>query len=126
MPQQYHRTIDQERERVVEYFETEEEFVSLAHNLGIRRPTAYSIVRLYLYQQQGCIASIRQAGGRANHIANETLHLIIFLMEANPLIKLREIKVIVRELWLEKQHFAENTLSRALDREFLVHNYYLI
>ena len=39
------------------------------------------------------------------------------LLEANPLIKLREIKEKVREIWPTKIHFSENTLARALDGE---------
>ena len=48
----------------------------------------YSMVRLY--QQEARVASFSQAGGRANRIDNETLDLIISLIEANTLIKLRK------------------------------------
>ena len=62
IPQRYHRTSNQDRERVVEYCENVEDFVTFANNLGVRRLTACSIVRLY--QQQGRIAS-----GQINFLA---------------------------------------------------------
>ena len=64
----------------------------------------YSIIRLY--QQTNRVEAIRQAGGRRNIIDNETLDLIIMLLEANPLIKLREIKEKVREIWPTKIRFS--------------------
>ena len=49
MPLQwYYRTTDQIRKSLVECCENSEDFVSIAHNLGIQRLTAYSIVRMNL------------------------------------------------------------------------------
>ena len=75
-----------------------------------------TLLKFTLFWSRGS-PTISQAGGRANRIDNKTLNFIILLIEANPLIKLREIKLIVRDLWPEKPHFNENTLSRALDGE---------
>ena len=50
MPPQryYHRTTDQDREKLVECHENGEDFVIFGHNLGIRRPTAYLIVSNFI------------------------------------------------------------------------------
>ena len=46
--------------------------------------------------------------GTPGIIDNETLDMIIMLLKANPLIKLREIKEKVQEIWPTKINFSEN------------------
>lgn len=110
------RTSNEDRARIVEAHLQGEDFVALAATLRIKRSTAYSIVRCY---QQNNRTNASHSGGRPKLIDNETLDLIVMLIEANPLISLKEMKEEVRQVWPAKPYFSEVTLSRALQGELI-------
>ena len=105
-----------DRQRIVDSFTNGEDFVALANHLGIRRTTAYSIVRCF--QTTGRIETI-QRGGRSSLIDNETVDFIIMLIEDNPLYTLRSLVSEVREVFPTKPFFSVTTLSRALEVELI-------
>ena len=87
----------------------------MASTLGIKRTTAYSIVSVF--QREDRTATVRQAGGRPKAVDNETLDLVILLLEAKPLLTLKQLVDEVRTMWPRKAHFTAMTLSRALEGE---------
>ncbi|KAG7159526.1 putative DDE superfamily endonuclease domain-containing protein 44 [Homarus americanus] len=64
-------------------------------------------------------AEAAHAGSRHKIIDNETLDLIVMLLEANPMMTLREIKEEVMDIFPTKPHFSEVTLSRYLEGELI-------
>ena len=92
------------------------DFVALAATLRINRCTAYSITRCY--QRHGKTDSTH-AGGRPRVISHETLDLAVMLIEANPLITLKNLNEEIRAVSPLKPRFDDGTLSRALDGELI-------
>jgi transposase-like protein len=61
MPRRNNRLSDEDRQRIVECFERNEDFLSVADTLGVHRCTAYSVIRRF--QQTGHVARAPVAGG---------------------------------------------------------------
>ena len=108
-------TSDRDRSRIIDAYENGEDFVSLALSLDIKRTTAYEIIRTK--QRTGQTNAVRGKGGRSSVIDNETIDLIVLLIEENPLITLRSMVAEVREVWPEKTHFSTTTVARVLEGE---------
>ncbi|KAG7176702.1 putative DDE superfamily endonuclease domain-containing protein 70 [Homarus americanus] len=89
MPRRHRITSATDRERIIEAYRAEQDFLVVAAALGVQRTTAYSTVRVY-QRENGVEAA--HAGGRHKIIDNETLDLIVMLLEANPMMTLTEIK----------------------------------
>ena len=100
MVARYRRASDEDRERMVHAFNNEEDFLSLAHTLGIKRTTAYSIITCYV--KEGRSNSYPRRGGRTRVIDDETMDFIVLLLEAKPDSTLRELKETVRDEWPDK------------------------
>ena len=116
VPVMHHRrTSNEDRRRIVESYEAGDDFIALATTLGIKRTTAYSIVTTF--QRQSRTTAIEQAGGRPKVIDDETLDLVVTLLEAYPALTLKQLITEVRTLWPGKPHFSDMTLSRALEGE---------
>lgn len=113
----YRRTSNEDRSRIVESYNAGEDFVALADTLRIQRTTAYSIVRTY--QREERTDAVSRAGGRPKSLDNETLDLIVLLLEADPLMTIRRIIEEVRALWPRKPIFSRMTLCRALEGEMI-------
>ena len=90
--------------------------MALAATLRINRCTTYSIIRCY--QHHGKTDSTH-AGGRPRVISNETLDLTVMLIEANPLITLKNLNEEIGAVSPLKPRFDDATLSRALDGELI-------
>ncbi|KAG7165130.1 putative DDE superfamily endonuclease domain-containing protein 15 [Homarus americanus] len=116
MPRRHRITSATDRERIIEAYRAEQDFLVVAAALGVQRTTAYSIVRVYQRENR---VEAAHAGGRHKIIDNETLDLIVMLLEANPMMTLREIKEEVMDIFPTKPHFSEVTLSRYLEGELI-------
>ncbi|KAG7163774.1 putative DDE superfamily endonuclease domain-containing protein 10 [Homarus americanus] len=116
MPRRHRITSATDRERIIEAYRAEQDFLVVAAALGVQRTTAYSIVRVYQRENK---VEAAHAGGRHKIIDNETLDLIVMLLEANPMMTLREIKEEVMDIFPTKPHFSEVTLSRYLEGELI-------
>ena len=108
-------TID--RERLCGAYDEGKDFIVLVATLGIRRTTAYSIVTAYA--NEGRTDVIGHRGGRPRVIDDETLDFLVLLIEADPCITLRQMKLTVRDIWPTKTHFNEMTFFRALEGELI-------
>ncbi|KAG7165037.1 putative DDE superfamily endonuclease domain-containing protein 13 [Homarus americanus] len=117
MPRRHRITSATDRERIIEAYRAEQDFLVVAAALGVQRTTAYSTVRVYQRENR---VEAAHAGGRHKIIDNETLDLIlVMLLEANPMMTLREIKEEVMDIFPTKPHFSEVTLSRYLEGELI-------
>ncbi|KAG7170623.1 uncharacterized protein LOC121864144 isoform X3 [Homarus americanus] len=116
MPWRHRITSATDRERIIEAYRAEQDFLVVAAALGVQRTTAYSIVRVYQHENR---VEAAHAGGRHKIIDNETLDLTVMLLEANPMMTLTEIKEVVMDKFPIKPHFSEVTLSRYLDGELI-------
>lgn len=110
------RTTNEDRARLIESYERGDDFVALAATLGVRRTTAYGIIRRF---QASNIVEAVHAGGRRRIIDNETLDFIVMLIEADPLLTLGQIRDTVGQIWPTKPGFSVSTLSRYLDGELI-------
>ena len=84
----YRRVTLQDRERIIDAYEEEEDFITVAHTLGIKRTTAYEIIRKY--QRTGDIESRHKEGGWPKKLDNEALDFLVMLTEDKPTISLHE------------------------------------
>ena len=78
MPRQYTRHSEADRQRVAGCFDRGEDFVALVETLGIKRSTAYSIVRRY--QGMGQVALAPSAGGRRRKLDQESVDFLVSLI----------------------------------------------
>ena len=113
----HNRTSNEDRSRIVGSYNAGEDFLALADTLGINRTTAYGIIRTY--QREERTVAVSCAGGRPKSVDNETLDLIVLLLEADPLMTIRRILEEVRALWPHKPIFSRMTLCRALEGEMI-------
>ena len=113
----YRRVTLQDRERIIDAYEEEEDFITVAHTLGIKRTTAYEIVRKY--QRTGDIESRHKEGGRPKKLDNEALDFLVMLIEDKPTISLRELNETLQEVFPDKPHVSDSTVKRALDGELI-------
>lgn len=116
MPRQNRITSDADRRRIVDAFEREEDFVVVAATLGIRRTTAYEIIRTYVRTNR---VERTHRGGRQTVIDNEILDFVVMLIESDPTITLRGMVQAVRDIWPHKPRFCTSTLARALDGQMI-------
>ena len=126
MPRRNHQLSDEDRRRLVESFEQNEDFLVVADTLRVHRCTAYSVIRRF--QETGQVARSQVAGGRPPKLDNESLDFLVMLIENNPCITLREMNNTLREIFPQKPNVSPSTVSRALEGELITlkqaHNRY--
>lgn len=89
--------------------------MACAERLGIRRSTAYSIVRRY--QDTGEVqlaAAPGGGGGRPPKMDAEMRDFLVMLIEDVPTMSLREMNALMRATWPDKPRVNESTIARAL------------
>ena len=82
MQRRNYRLSDEDRRRIVEYFDRNEDFLAVAVTLGVHRCTAYSVIRRF--QQTGRVARGPVAGGRPLKLDHESVDLLVMFIETNP------------------------------------------
>lgn len=108
----------QDRQRIVDSFVNGEDFVATAGLLGVKRTTAYTIVRRY--ERTGMVGTLDPAGrGRPSKLDDESINFLIMLIEANPSITLKRLNEEFRDTWPDKPHVSDSTISRALDAQLI-------
>ena len=113
----YQRVTLQDRERIIEAYEEEEVFLAVAHTLGIKRTTAYEMVRKF--RRTGEIESRHKEGGRPKKLDNEALDFLVMLIEDKPTISVRELNETLQEGFPNKSRVSNCTVKRALDGELV-------
>ena len=88
------------------------DYVACAAQLGVRRGTAYAIVRRF--QTTGTAAAAAHTGGRPPKMDAEMRDFCIMLIEDIPTISLREMNRLMRATWPNKPEVSESTIARAL------------
>ena len=109
---QYQRVSAEDRQRLVDAFRDGVDYLACAAQLGIRRGTAYSIIRRY--QTTGAIGAAPRAGGRPSKMDTEMRDFCMLLVEDMPTITLREMNRLMRATWPHKPLVTESTIARAL------------
>ena len=109
----YRRVSAEDRQRIVSDFRDGLDYVACAERLGVRRSTAYSIVRRY--QDTGDI-DLRTSpnGGRPSKMDAEMRDFLVMLIEDLPSITLKEMNTMMRATWPHKPNVNESTIARAL------------
>ena len=105
----YEKISQQDKQRLLDAYENDEDFVELAKSLKIKRTTAYNIVK------RGRATNLPRGGSGLNRkVDDECVDTAIRCLEENPLLSLKELNVIVHQL-LNKPSFSDQALSNALD-----------
>ena len=108
MPRNHKQTSNEDRARIIETYLQGEDFVAVAQAMGIKRTTAYGVIRNYQLTNR---MDATHAGGRPKITDNEKLDFIILLFEANPLLTLKQVKEEFRQVWPNKPDFSTATLA---------------
>ena len=100
-----------DRARLLAAHTNGEDFLETARLLGIKRSTAYSIIR------SGRPAKLPTGGARQAHIKvdQEICNFVAELLESNALLTLLEINHRIRTRFPHKREFSKSTLSKKLD-----------
>ena len=102
----------QDRQRIIDAYRQGEDYVAVAHHLGVRRTTAWSVVAKWLRTEE---VNARPRGGcRARKVDEEMLDFFIMMIEADPTITLKRLNDSVREVWPDKPRVSVSTINRAL------------
>ena len=107
---------DNDRRRIVEVYEKQEDFLQVAYTLGVKRSTAYSIVRKYQDTRE---SARRHAGGRKPLLDRESVEFLVLIIQSNPCITLKELNTTLRQVFNRKPHVALMIISRALAGELI-------
>ena len=110
------KTSDCDKDRLIESHENGEDFLSTAAILGIKRTTAYSIIRSYI---KNGTSSSRTGGGRRKKLDNDSLDWLIMMIEANPSISIKKLNEEYRATFPNLDHIHDTTLSKSLDGELI-------
>ena len=113
MPRHRYYISPEDKKRLVEKYEANEDFLVTAADLGIKRTTAYGIIRNY--QKKGHFDDGRVDSGRKRKIDDESLDFLVMMIEAVPTIAINELNQALRESFPAKPHVCDSTVSRALD-----------
>ena len=117
MPRRNKITSNEDRARLVRCHEEGSDFVTLAHQLGIKLTTAYSIIRRYV--SSGRIDRDPVAGGRKQKLDEDAEDFLITHIEANPCITPKELNDALREIFPTKPHVSTATIARTLDGQLI-------
>ena len=111
------RITDADRSRLIECYENGEDFLTLAGILGVKRQTAYSIIRRY--QENGRRERGPHGGSRAPVLDGESVDFLLMLIEDNPCITIREMNRTLQEGFPNKPFVSDSTVSRSLDNNLI-------
>lgn len=100
MPRRNKIVSEADRRRIVDSFDNGEDFIAVAATLGVKRTTAYTIVRRY--QATGQVARTPRVGGRQPKLDPESIDFLVSLIDANPCITLTEMNATLREIFPRK------------------------
>ena len=107
----------QDRQRIVDSFVNGEDFVATATLLGVKRTTAYTIVRTY--ERTGRIEALPTGGNRRSKLDDETVDFLVMMIEANPSITVKKLNEDLRTVWPNKPHVSDSTITRCLNGQLI-------
>ena len=90
--------------------ENGKDYYQVAHQLQIRRGTAWSITARYM--RTGNVANLPRGGPRQVKLDNESIDSLVMSPEENPQLMPKLLNNILRDTWPEKQHMSTSTISR--------------
>ena len=100
MPRNYRIVSDIDRSRIIDKYESGEDFLTTARELGINRTTAYQLIRKHQEgQQQDREIRVR---GRKKKLSDESVDFLILLVESKPTITIRELNTTLREIFTQE------------------------
>ena len=118
MPRNYRRVSDIDRNRIIEKYESGEDFLTTARQLGINRTTAYQIIRRYQDQGEDQERVIRTPG-RKKKLSNEAIDFLVLLIDSTPTITIQEMNQTLRDIFIHEPHVCDSTITRALQCELI-------
>lgn len=105
-----------DKERLIAAFERNEDYQELAEQIGIKRTTAWSIVRRF--QVNGVVA--RQRGGSFNVKCDvEMTQCVTRIVEENPTFTLNQINEALRVELPQKPHVCINSVANMLNGQLI-------
>lgn len=112
----YARISDLDKQRLVDAFDRNEDYIQLAQQLNIKRTTAYAIIRRY--QETNGQISRPRGGFRGRRLSPEMLDVAISIVEENNALTLNQInEELVRRL-PSSPRISISTLCRSLRGSF--------
>ena len=116
----YQRISIEDKQRLVDAHERGEDYVALAAQLGIKRTTAYAIIRRAA--ERGGIVALPRGGARPQRrlISQALVDAAVDLVEQHPEMTLNQINNQLRLLLPHHAHISRSTLSNMLHGQLIV------
>ena len=80
--------------------------------MGVKRTTAYSIIKIYLDRE--AVEYRRNGGRRSAKTTQRIQRLLDNSNRSNPTISIRELNVTLRDIFPRKPHVSDSTVARHL------------
>ena len=109
-------TSPEDRERLISAAERDEDFIMLAHQLGIKNRTAYDIVSKFM--RTGRRENLPRGGAHNIKIDDEMRDVVQQIIEENPLLTLDDINNALRQRLPNKPHIKRSALGNTIDGMF--------
>ena len=113
----YRKVSNLDRDRLINCFENNRDWITLAEELGIKRQTARSII--LVYQKSGWRTKLPKGGNRSKSISDEQLQKVTDYIAEKPTINLAEMVSKLRVDFPEWQPCSVQTMSRVLDGQLI-------
>lgn len=107
----YTKITDVDKQRIIDSYARHGNYAETARVLGIKRPTAYAIIRRY--QNHGVLSKPR-GGARNNKMDDEMIEATIAIVEENCEFTLQQINAQLRVRLPNKPRVCDNTIATAL------------
>ena len=106
----YEKNCEPDKQRLLDAYENDEEFVELAQILKIKRSSVYSIVK-----KRGRATNLPNGGSSLNRkVDEECVDTAIRCLEQNPLVTMKKLNVMVHYLLIQPS-FSDQALPNALE-----------
>ena len=109
----YNNVSNQDRNRIIDAFENDQDYIKVAETLGVKRQTARSIIIVFLHQ--GRHDAIPRRGYCPSEVDDEMRDSLQEILDNNPLLTFDTINTELRRRLLNKPTISRSTLARALD-----------
>ena len=116
----YRRVTLQDRKRIIEAYQEDEDFLTVTNTHGIKQTTAYDIVRKFSRTRE--VADRYKVGGHPKLFDNKSIDYLVMLTEANSSISVKDMNGCLQQTFQNKPHVSDSAVQITVDGELIKHS----